>query len=58
MEYPFWRLLERIHPVDQGAFMKTKKIEANPFFSKKEHQLEFSVEALKWLLIQLEAEKS
>ena len=44
--------------VDQESFMKTIKIEANPFFSKKEHQLEFSVEALKWLLIQLEAEKS
>ena len=42
------------NPVDQESFMKTIKIEANPFFSKKEHQLEFSVEALKWLLIQLE----
>ena len=39
-------------------YMKTIKIEANPFFSKKEHQLEFSVEELKWLLIQLQAEKS
>jgi len=44
------------NPGSEESSVKTKKIEANPFFSKKEHQLEFSVEALKWMLTQLEIE--
>jgi PncC family amidohydrolase len=42
----------------EDSLIQTIKIEANPFFSKKEHQLQFSVEALNWVLTALDIEKS
>jgi len=46
--------LAKKNPGHEGTTVQTTKIEANPFFSKKEHQLQFSVEALNWILLQLD----
>ena len=50
-------LAKKKSPVED-SLIQTTKIEANPFFSKKEHQLQFSVEALNWVLTALDSETS